>query len=63
MKGVQFIVDDKGEKTAVLIDLSKHAELWEDFYDRALVESRQNEPREPLEYVKRRLTQRSRSDG
>ncbi len=33
MRGVQFLVDNDGEKTAVLIDLKKNAQLWEDFYD------------------------------
>lgn len=55
MRGVQFLVDEDGRKTAVLIDLKKHARLWEDFYDRALVESRKDEPRESLDFVKRRL--------
>jgi hypothetical protein len=27
MKGVQFLVDGQGEKTGVLIDLKKNAEL------------------------------------
>ena len=40
MRGVQFLVDDDGEKTAVLIDLKKNAELWEDFYDVAVASSR-----------------------
>ncbi len=55
MKGIQFLVDEKGNKTAVVIDLHKHAELWEDFYDQALADSRENEPRESLESVKKRL--------
>lgn len=55
MKGVQFLVDENGDKTAVLIDLKKHSELWEDFYDRALARDRENEPRESLESVKKRL--------
>jgi len=55
MRGVQFLVDDDGEKTAVLIDLKKNARLWEDFYDVALAKSRSKEPRESLESVKRRL--------
>ena len=55
MRGVQFLVDDDGEKTAVLIDLKKNARLWEDFYDIALARSRATEPRESLESVKRRL--------
>jgi hypothetical protein len=33
MKGIQFVVDDTGEKKAVLIDLSEWGELWEDIYD------------------------------
>ena len=55
MRGVQFLVDDDGEKTAVLIDLKKNANLWEDFYDVAVARSRDKEPRESLESVRRRL--------
>ena len=55
MRGVQFLVDDEGERTAVLIDLRKNAQLWEDFYDVAVAKSRAKEPRESLESVKRRL--------
>jgi hypothetical protein len=28
IKGVQFVVDERGEKTAVVIDLRKHRRLW-----------------------------------
>jgi hypothetical protein len=56
MRGVQFLVDDAGEKTAVLIDLKKNAELWEDFYDLAIARSRGKESRETLESVRRRVT-------
>lgn len=63
MKGVQFLVDDEGQKTGVLIDLKKNPGLWEDFYDRALAESRENEPRESLESVKKRLGRRRRANG
>jgi hypothetical protein len=55
MRGVQFLVDDDGERTAVLIDLKKNAQLWEDFYDLALAKSRAREPRETLASVKRRI--------
>lgn len=55
MRGVQFLIDDDGEKTAVLIDLKKNAQLWEDFYDIAIARSRAREPRESLESVRRRL--------
>ena len=33
MEGIQYVIDDKGQKTAVLIDLMKYGKLWEDFYD------------------------------
>lgn len=55
MRGVQFLVDDDGQRTAVLIDLKKNAQLWEDFYDLALAKARAKEPRESLESVRRRL--------
>jgi hypothetical protein len=60
MRGVQFLVDDDGQKIAVLIDLKKNAQLWEDFYDVALARSRSKEPRESLESVKRRLRRNSK---
>ncbi len=60
MKGVQFLVDDKGKKTGVLIDLAKNAKLWEDFYDLALARQRQREPRESLETVKQRVLKKSK---
>ncbi len=59
MKGVQYLIDENGERTAVVIDLRKHGELWEDFYDRAVAESRKNEPRESLDSVKERIAGRS----
>lgn len=60
VKGVQFVVDDSGRKTAVQIDLKKQGRLWEDFYDRALAKQRASEPRESLESVKKRVLGRSR---
>jgi hypothetical protein len=55
VKGVQFVVDNAGRKTAVQIDLKQQGRLWEDFYDRALAKERASEPRESLESVKRRV--------
>ena len=48
MKGVEFVIDEEGQKKAVLIDLKKHKELWEDFYDTIRVKERESEPRESL---------------
>ncbi len=58
MRGLQYLVDDRGARKAVVIDLKKQGELWEDFYDRAIAESRRDEPRESLETVKTKLTRR-----
>ncbi|MBL0173838.1 MAG: hypothetical protein IPP94_00965 [Ignavibacteria bacterium] len=55
MRGIQYLVDDNGVRSAVLIDLKKNARLWEDFYDIAVAKSRAKEPRESLESVKHRL--------
>ena len=60
MKGVQFLVDQSGAKTAVLIDLRRNAELWEDVYDIALARERAAEPRESLAVVKRRLRRKGK---
>jgi hypothetical protein len=55
MKGIEFVVDEKGKRKAVVIDLSEHGALWEDFYDALLAEERKNEPRETLAKIKKKL--------
>ena len=44
LSGIQFVVDEHGDKTAVQIDLKEHGDLWEDFYDALLVKTRAAEP-------------------
>lgn len=61
MKGVQFVVDENGQKTAVVINLKQHSELWEDFYDSAVAHAREKEPRESLESVEKRLLARGKT--
>lgn len=61
MKGVQFLVDEQGKKTGVLIDLTKNSQLWEDFCDLTVARERQREPRESLETVKRQLKKKAKS--
>jgi hypothetical protein len=55
MKGVQYVIDGKGEPQAVLIDLKKHRQMWEDFQDMLISQQRRKEPRESLEAVMARL--------
>jgi len=63
MKGIQFIVNEKGDRTSVLIDLREHGDLWEDIYDTLVAQSRTEEPRESLESVKRRLREQGKLSG
>jgi hypothetical protein len=56
MKGVEYVVDEKGQPRAVLIDLKKHGALWEDFQDVLVSRARRKEPGESLEEVEARLT-------
>jgi hypothetical protein len=53
------VIDGRGKKRAVLIDLKRHRALWEDFYDAAVAAARMKEPRESLAQVKRRVLGRS----
>jgi hypothetical protein len=55
MSGINFVVDDKGEKKSVIIDLDVHGGLWEDFHDAMMVRSRKRELRESLADVEKRL--------
>jgi len=63
MSGITFMVDERGHKTAAVIDLRKHEQLWEDFYDALLVRSRAHEPRESLESVRQLLKTKSQRNG
>lgn len=62
MEGIQFVSNDKGRKVAVLIDLQKHSDVWEDFYDGLLARKRAKEPRESLSAVKKRLRRLGKLD-
>lgn len=56
MSGVSYIVNEKGEKTAVVIDLTTNADIWEDFYDVLLAKERENEPLESYNEVMKLLS-------
>jgi hypothetical protein len=63
MTGIKFLIDSKGEKTAVQIDLKKHREIWEDFYDVLIAKQRENEPTESFDEVKRKLIKAGKLRG
>jgi len=43
MKGINFVINEQGEKKAVLIDLDEWGELWEDFSDILVSRNREDE--------------------
>jgi hypothetical protein len=59
MTGIQFLIDDKGRKVAVQIDLKKHGALWEDFRDGLVSESRRREKGIPYEQYRANRLKRS----
>ena len=61
MSGIQYVIDDKGKRIAVQIDLKKYAKLWEDFQDAMLVKERLKEPRTSLAEVERQLFSRKKA--
>lgn len=63
MKGIQFVTDEQGQKTAVLIDLKRYGELWEDLNDRLIAAERADEPREALAEVRQHLQRQGQLDG
>ena len=63
VEGIRFVINERGEKTAVQIDLEKHGDLWEDIYDTLLARARAEEPREPFDEVKQRLIDQGKLDG
>jgi len=44
MKGINYLTDQKGKKTAVVIDLKQYGEALEDFLDGLQAVARANEP-------------------
>ncbi len=55
----QYIVDENGQKTAVVIPINEYEELLEDLHDLAVIAERRDEPTISFEEVKKRL----REDG
>lgn len=55
MKGINYVIDEDGNKTAVQIDLQLYGELWENFYDLLIYEARKDEESISLESVLKEL--------
>ncbi|RLD21722.1 MAG: hypothetical protein DRI69_03240 [Bacteroidetes bacterium] len=53
MEGIVYLTDDENNRKYVQIDLEKYGEMWSEFYDILIAESRKNDKKIPLEEVKR----------
>ena len=51
----QFVVDDQGRRSAVLLPIADYERLMEDLDDLAVIAERRDEPTEPFSAVKQRL--------
>jgi hypothetical protein len=60
MQGINYVTNEEGQRVAVMIDLKKYGEVWEDFYDGLTAKKRRKEPRESLESVKERLKKKGK---
>lgn len=55
MANAQYIVDDNGEKTAVVLSLEEYELLLEDMHDLAIIAERKDEPGVDQEELEQRL--------
>jgi hypothetical protein len=55
----QFIINEKGQKTAAILPIEDYEELLEDLHDLAVVAERRDEPMITFDELKERL----RKDG
>jgi hypothetical protein len=63
MTGIQFVTDEKGRRTAVLIDLKRHSAIWKDFWDGLVSESRRKEKGIPYKQYRTARLKRARPRG
>ena len=48
MKGIQFIINKRGNPTSVILDIAIWNEIWEDIYDIKAIEAAKQEGGEPI---------------
>ena len=59
MGKAQYLVDESGQKTAVVLPVDEYEELLEDIHDLAAIAERKDEPTSNFDELKKRLE----SDG
>lgn len=63
MRGVNYLTNDRGIKTAVMIDLKAYGEEVEDFLDALEAKSRKNEAKEDASLVFERTLDKKKANG
>lgn len=54
-QNVQYVVNEKGERTSVIVSLDEYQELLEDLHDLAVIADRREEPTVPFDELKKKL--------
>lgn len=62
MRGINYMIDENGDRTAIVIGLKTYGEEIEDFLDGLEAESRKNEPKEEFNVVFERVLQAKTTD-
>lgn len=63
MQGINYVTNERGERVAVVIDLKKYGDLWEDLFDSLVAKKRRNDPRESLDSVKKLLKKKGKMNA
>ena len=63
MTGIKFVIDDKGHRVVVQIDLKNFGVIWKDFCDGLISESRRKEKGIPYEQYRASRVKRARPRG
>lgn len=63
LSGIKYVVDEKGRKTAAIVDLRKYRDAWEDFYDYLLCLEMEKQPRESLAVAEKKLREAGKLSG
>ena len=63
MKGIEYLIDEKGERKSIVIDLKKWGELVEDLLDAIEVKQRVEEESIPYRVARKVIHKKNNSVG
>jgi hypothetical protein len=52
---VQYVVDEKGDRTAIIVPIGEYEELIEDLHDLAIIAERREEPTVSFDELRKKL--------